>query len=84
MMDLGNIAFGTLFLSQLISKPNFNLAIATLGIFLLISAYPFATMLTKINMTEIINFFTDPVTIAVLMLVTFMGVLTFLIKLGDR
>ena len=35
-------------------------------------------------MTEIINFFIDPVTITVLMLAMFIITLTVLVKLGDR
>jgi hypothetical protein len=47
LMDLGNIALGTLFLSQLISGQNFNLKIGSFGIFLLIFCYISAILLLK-------------------------------------
>jgi len=47
VMDLGNIAFGSLYFSQLTSVNNFNIAIALLGIFVLIFSYLIAIMLLK-------------------------------------
>lgn len=47
LMDLGNISFGTLFISQLISTGNFNLSKATIGMIILISTYTFAIILTN-------------------------------------
>jgi len=47
LMDLGNIAFGTLFISQLISNSNLNTKAAILGIFILILAYISAIIITK-------------------------------------
>jgi len=47
IMDLGNIAFGTLFISQFIANQNFNTLTAISGILFLISTYTFAIILTK-------------------------------------
>jgi hypothetical protein len=47
IMELGNIAFGTLFISQLIANQRLNLISAISGLLFLILTYTFAIILTN-------------------------------------